>query len=354
MTREEQIKGFSHARLSAMDNIRRDKRLTSSDSLVGIELYSRLDFRTRAMVPTDVEYLAEKLGLGERTVKRAIAKLKAAGWIEVAKEWKFNRYRPPAAFFDQGPNWHPIEQSQGPEGPVTDDLRGQNVHSQGPKTTDLRGQNGPHLLSLEDSFDLSSEAPGAAGTPPDGAAGPGSKPSFDLGLPGVALRRRLGDDAFRSWLGKVAVVSIGEHELVLQAPTRFIASRLENDYGEALLEAWRAQHPALERVRFEIAPAEAAAPRPEHPDARWLIDVGIALVADQLGKSREHAAEEITAWLKLTHGNAAALKDIIVGAVRWNLHGTHFAGKVRQEARNAPQGQLKFGPEDRLKKRSAS
>lgn len=353
MTREEAFKDFNRRRLAAQDAMRCDENLSSSDSKVGAELFSRVVFETGEIKPISEERLAEKLNLGARTVKRAIANLKKSGWIEISKVGRSNCYRPNfdcASRKKQGPDWPLSESQQGPDWPLSEPDRGQKVHEQGPKSAENRGQNGP-LFPIKNPISVPAAGrTGAGGATPDGAAGP----SFDLGPPGAKLRKQLGDEVFRSWFGKVALVSIVDGLLTLAAPTKYVASYIQAQFEQAVLDCWRSD--GIERVDIVVGATRAppAAARPEHPDARWLCDIGIELVAEQLGETRDRAAEEMTVWLRLCHDNPAVLKEILVGAARRDLHGYRFRGWVRQSARAAPQGQLKFGPEDRLKRRSAS
>jgi hypothetical protein len=80
---------------------------------------------------------------------------------------------------------------------------------------------------------------------------PPAEPNFvdDLGPAGALLRRRLGDAIFRSWFGKVTVETQTVDLVVLRAPTKFIATRIRQDFEVQLLEAWRAISPAIERIQ---------------------------------------------------------------------------------------------------------
>lgn len=342
---------FDRTRLDSQDRIRRDERLSGSERLVGAELYSRIEYPSGEIWETSVRRLSEKLHLGERTVKRAIAALKAAGWIAVSKHGRKNAYR-------LGPNWPLSNAQQGPDWHLEGSDRGQNVPEQGPKSTENRGQIGP-LYPLEEPLSLPlPDETGAIGAKPSPAPSV-ERPFFDLGLPGVALRQRLGDDVFRSWLGRVGFAGVLEDELVLTAPTKFVAQHLSANFETAILAAFRVTHASVSRLRVEVPPKAANATseprwRSEHPDARWLLDIGIELVADHTGAPRESAELDMRTWLRLCHDNPTTLREILVGASRFGLHGDRFRAKVRQDARAAPQSELRFGPEDRLKRRSAS
>ncbi|UPJ55436.1 DnaA N-terminal domain-containing protein [Bradyrhizobium sp. 192] len=354
MTREEALKDFNRKRLAAMDRVRRDTSLSASFRAVGGELFAKVDFDTGDAYPS-IEHLEEKLGLAPRTVKMAVRALQEQGYFTVVKRGRCNRYVPIYEPAEKVQNLHLSEGQQGQNLHLLDADRCKIRPEQVQKTSPDRCKKGPPT-SLRTPLDTSGlAAAGAVGAAPDGAAGPW----FDLGIPGVALRRRLGDATFRSWLGNVAVVSLGEDELVLQAPNRFIASYIQNNFAEAVLAAWRVGNPALTHLRIvaekqtpEEPAREASAPG-ENPDARWLLEVGTDLVADQLGVKRHRAAEEITDWMGRCRNDPAALRQIIVNAARFDLRGDRFRSKVKQDARSFHQAELKFGPEDRLKKRSA-
>lgn len=355
MTREEALKDFNRKRLAAMDRVRRDTSLSASFRAVGGELFAKVDFDTGDAYPS-IEHLEEKLGLAPRTVKMAVKALQEHGYFTVVKRGRCNRYVPIYEPAEKVQNLHLSEGQQGQNLHLLDADRCKKRPEQVQKTSPDRCKKGPPT-SLRTPLDTSAPAAaGAVGAAPDGAAGP----SFDLGIPGVALRRRLGDATFQSWLGKVAVVSIGADELVLQAPSRFVAGYIQNNFAEAVLSAWRVGTPSLVQLRVvverqAVEPEAAAAPASgENPDARWLLEIGTALVADQLGVKQERAAEEVTDWMGRCRNDPAALRQIIVSAARFDLKGDRFRSKVKQDARSFHQGELKFGPEDRLKKRSAS
>ncbi|MBR0855456.1 DnaA N-terminal domain-containing protein [Bradyrhizobium liaoningense] len=301
----EATKAFNAKKLALADRIRKDARLTGSTRLIGAEICSLTNFRT-GYAWCSQEYLAEQLGLVLRTVKSAVAALKAAGYIEVQKVGRENRYAP--IFADEKVQNLPLSETEQVQNlPQSDDDRGKKGDEQGQKTPANRGKKVPPI-SLETSLGISARAAGeAAGAPPDGATGP----SFDLGLPGDALLKRFGEEIFQSWLGKLAVVSIERDELVLQAPTRFVAGWVENNFTEAILDAWRVQSPGLSRLRVIQAPTPIAPKRGENPDARWLVDVGIPLVAARLHVTRRKADETLRVWIDRCGRDVTGLRRII-------------------------------------------
>jgi hypothetical protein len=346
---------FIRNKLATIDRIRHDGRLSASTRMIGAEIFSLIDFSTGDAWPSG-QYLAEKLSRGYRTVKMAVAALKAAGYIEVVKRGRCNRYRPVFEARQQGQNLPLSEAEQGQNLPLSDADRGKKRPEQGQKPPPNRGKKGPPI-SLETSLGLlRGGASGPVGAP-DGAAGP---PAFDLGIPGVMLRRRLGDDVFASWLGKVAFVSAEGAELVLAAPSKFVADYLKAQFEAAIIEAWRVEHAELQRLRVTVAPAPVTAlssrRQSEQADARWLVDVGRDIVRERLCVSMDAANVTVVEWLKRCGRDVAGLRRIIAEAADQDLSGEQFRNVVKQRTKAllfADQPVLKFGPEAALK-RSAS
>jgi chromosomal replication initiation ATPase DnaA len=181
----------------------------------------------------------------------------------------------------------------------------------------------------------------------------------------VALRQRLGDEVFKAWLGKVAVVSIEGNQLVLSAPTKFIAMRIDRDHGAAILECWRVQHPQIQRLEVIVAGATAPAATPisnrrapsQVVDARWLLEEGRTIVRERLFVADDVAQGRLVEWLKRCGNDAAGLRQVITAADQQDLVGDRFRAIVQRQVEallHGGQGALKFGPEAVVKRRSAS
>jgi hypothetical protein len=82
---------FVAQRLRTMDALRRDKSLTPSARLVGLEIYGHLNKSSRKAWPSQ-ERLANLLGFNLRTVKRAIVELVKRGWMTVDRNRHYNQY----------------------------------------------------------------------------------------------------------------------------------------------------------------------------------------------------------------------------------------------------------------------
>lgn len=346
-------KAFTAQKLALADRIRHDGRLSASIRIIGAEICSLANFRTGYSWAPE-KYLAEKLSVTDRTIKRAVVALKAAGWIAVERVGRSNRYRPNFAALEQGTNCPLLETGKGTICPPSDENRGQKDAGKGTISTENRGQKGPPI-SLEISLGISARAEAGAAGAPNGAAGP----VFDLGLPGVLLRKRLGDDVFKSWiLGKVAIMALDEGELTLSAPTKFSAGYIEQNFGDAIIECWRLERGGIDRLRMTVV--ESVTPisirRPENADARWLVDFGIDLVAERLHATRSAAEKTILGWVQRCGRDVAGLRRILEQAAALDLDEVQFANVVKQRTRallHADQPVLKFGPEAALK-RSAS
>lgn len=346
-------KAFNAMKAALADRIRHDARLSASTRAIGAEICSLMNFKTGYCWAAE-DYFEEKLGMGLRTVKRGIAALRETGHIVVEKVGRKNRYRAPTDASGQVPIWPLSDQRQGPKRPASGEERGQKIPDRGQKGPPIGAKKDP-LSSLEISLGILAPADAGASGAPDGAAGP----EFDLGVPGVLLRQRLGDDVFRSWLGKVAVVSIADGELTLSAPTRFLASYIKTNYEAQILECWRLERGGIDRLRVTVV-EPAVVPisrRQENPDARWLVDDGIGLVADRLHATREKADKKLRTWLQRCGRDVAGLRRIIEQAAALDLDEVQFSNVVKQRTKallNAEQQPLEFMRGPVSVKRSAS
>ncbi|WAJ31169.1 helix-turn-helix domain-containing protein [Antarcticirhabdus aurantiaca] len=90
---ERNRKSFTSAKLDAQDWIMCDPVLPVNAKLVGIYLLSCVNSETGQCNPA-IETIADDLSLSKRVVERAVADLKAAGWVEVRRydRRKSNRY----------------------------------------------------------------------------------------------------------------------------------------------------------------------------------------------------------------------------------------------------------------------
>jgi hypothetical protein len=340
-------KAFDKKKLDMVDRIRRDGRCTASTRMVAAEILALVNFGT-GYAWAEQDYLAETLGLGLRTVKRAVAVLKTAGYFSVEKiSARKNRYRPN---FEAGqvPDWHQSENEQVPDWHQSGADRGQNGTCEvpkwpltGAKMAPHRGQNGP-LISLTyiltDIFSFSGAD--RVGAPEGAAAPPAEIVEFVR-----SLQARVGRDAFTSWFSEIRLLGIDGDAIKLEAPNRFKAERIKNQFERAVVEAY--PRPEVRRLEMSIAAKPAAEPDASgnvasldsHParagieDARWLDEVGIGMVSRSLHVSSEKARKTIRAWLKRCGNDSTGLKRLIADASARELVDGNFGDVIRQGTR---------------------
>lgn len=300
-------RAFNQQKLAMVDAIRRDDRLSASIRIVGAELISLVSFETGDAWPSE-SYLSEKLGIGGRTIKRAVAELRAAGYIEIVKSGRNNRYRPLFHRAQQVPNW-----------PLSDSDRGQNEQEQGPKSAENRGQKVPPI-SLEISLGSSPQSTGAKLAPID------------------RLRHRLGESLFASWFGKATVVEVSDEQITVAVPSRFIASYITANFTDAVLDCWKGERPSLSRVVVDVQQvAELPPPQtPQQEAALWLARAGRKIVRDRLYISASAAQRTIDDWLDHGGNDAIAVRQIIDAAERRGLVGDQFRNVVVQALNKQP------------------
>jgi len=113
-------KAFTHARLWAMDDLRRTGNLSAATRLVGLEIFSCANRINGAAWPSE-KTIASRLGLSVRTVRTAINQLQPS-YIEVMRRGRNNVYYPSFRMFvDQmGEKISGVEEAATPEKFSTD------------------------------------------------------------------------------------------------------------------------------------------------------------------------------------------------------------------------------------------
>ena len=107
---------------------------------------------------------------------------------------------------------------------------------------------------VEPSLESSNEFAGAKTRRRPGAVATGAIQPMPEAVV-ACLRKKLGGDTCRAWFAKIEVVGDGGDAVTMRAPTRFIADHIIAQFDGALLEAWRAVRPALQRVHVVGAQA---------------------------------------------------------------------------------------------------
>src|SRR5205807_579479 len=154
----------------------------------------------------------------------------------------------------------------------------------------------------------------------EGADAPASnQPGDRLGGFAAAIQARIGAQHFESWFGKAALVGIEGQTVTLAAQNKYFADHIKNFFGGTVVECFKAAHPEVQRIETIVAKGLAApsvasigARRNQpSPDARWLVDAGIALVAEHLRVSSDAADRMIVGWLDRCGKDASGLRKII-------------------------------------------
>jgi hypothetical protein len=136
-------KAFTRARLQAMDNLRRNGKLSATARIVGLEILACVNSVNGGAWPSETT-IACRLGFGERTVRRAIVQLKADGCTKVMRRrGRSNVYFP--AFADRteanlagveaDPREAKLASNPGQKRPHTPDKNGRQTLSSNPGRT---------------------------------------------------------------------------------------------------------------------------------------------------------------------------------------------------------------------------
>lgn len=366
-TFDEALKAFNKRKLDLSDRIRRDKALSASAKAVGAELCSLTNHQTGYAWATET-HLAQQLGLGHRTVKLAIAQLKAAGFIEIVKTGRNNRYVP--VYEARGSIAQPCEKGQ--TLPLLEVEGGKERPEQGQETTENRGKKVPPIslgTSLRPRSPNTGAAAGETGGAPDGAAGSPrgeepKRPGDRLGGFAEPLAARIGAGQFKSWFGNAVLIGEQGDTITIAAGSKFIANHIKNFFGGDVVEVWQRERPHVQRIETVVDPglvqqAATAAPAigarsiDQVDDRHWLDTTGVGIVFNRLGIDAKQAAKVIWELKRDAHHDLAGLRRILTGADAQQLWGPQFSTIVRgaiRVLRNAEAPQL-FLPEV---KRSAS
>jgi hypothetical protein len=271
----------------------------------------------------------------------AVKALQAAGYFEIRKVGRCNRYRPRFAE-QQVQNLHLSDAQQVQSLHLSEGDRCKKRPEQVQKPSANRCKKGPPT-SLENSLGASARATLAGA--PDGAGGaplPIAEAGADgegLGRAGAALRQRIGADLYQSWFADVAFVSLEDGVLTLATPTAFKRTWIEQHHATAIAAAWAAAGTPFERLalivrsRSGIDPAAVAGAG--NGQARWLLDVGRHTVALRMQISGDRAQHQIIGWMRDCGNDAATVAQAIAAADDQQLAGEKFRDVVAQRIRAA-------------------
>lgn len=78
------------------------------------------------------------------------------------------------------------------------------------------------------------------------------------GMVDGALRRRVGEDCYQSWIAALRCESVVDGVVTMKTPSRVSLRHVEADLASDILDAWRWAEPSIRKVRFEVDQAAAA------------------------------------------------------------------------------------------------
>ena len=79
------------------------------------------------------------------------------------------------------------------------------------------------------------------------------------------LRAGVGEDVFNSWFARLELEEMVDDVVHLSVPTRFLLSWIQSNYAERILEAFRAETPAVARLHLTVRVNGQARPRMAAP-----------------------------------------------------------------------------------------
>lgn len=227
-------KSFTALKFAALDAAAGDERLTHFDFRLFYYLASASD-RETGVARRKQQVIANALGVTRRGVQLSAERLAEAGYVTVILK-------------DGGSYTHGYKIMVRKEnaGSSFEDVKANAASPMDRKRRTARAEN-----ANEGS---------EKGEPPFAPTLPLNSlyiPSSAQPLPEVVvarLRKRLGNDVFRSWFEKVTVGSVAAGVVTVFAPSAFIASRIINDHETLLLEAWRSLDPCVKQVAARAIP----------------------------------------------------------------------------------------------------
>jgi chromosomal replication initiator protein len=79
------------------------------------------------------------------------------------------------------------------------------------------------------------------------------------------LKAGVGEDIFNSWFARIELEELVDEIAHLSVPTRFLSSWVQSNYAERILEAFRAEDPAISRLHFTVRVTGQPRPRLSPP-----------------------------------------------------------------------------------------
>jgi hypothetical protein len=218
--------------------------LNGSDKRVAVAILDHQNRKTGRCDPS-YETLSDLLGIDRRTVGRSVKKIEKTKYFVVLTRRGINHcnsYQPNWVFYRElEVRW------------MANRLRRRSVRIGRQEVSSLYGQDCPgdegevvlqtctsNFISLTSSNEDSS-SPGkqeqrtiAAGDDPVDCRG--------LGIAGERLKKRLGDDVYKSWFLLVHFVEADHETVVLSASKKMFANYIIAQYQDAVLDCFRPEH----------------------------------------------------------------------------------------------------------------
>jgi hypothetical protein len=237
-------------KLWCLDQIMRDQRATHLDFRLAYYIASVTD-RATGKARFKQSTAAEALGVTRRGIQIAAERLKSLGHIDIGftpGKGHLNTYR----LHLEKANFrsHIVDKMANTDAHYT----GQRANTGSPfatrkgeqreqkRRTESRGKAIGHSHSSLDSIPC---------LIPTRACEPAIADA--LGSLGASLSARIGADKAHSWFGKATVVDVTGDTLTLEVPTRFIASRILQDYEAEIVACSSALLPSITTVRVTVA-----------------------------------------------------------------------------------------------------
>ena len=153
----------------------------------------------------------------------------------------------------------------------------------------------------------------------------------------LRLRAELGEDLYTSWFGRMEPESLGDGQLAVSVPTRFLKSWIENHYMAKLVKIAAAEFDGLKQVNLRVrmqgvATASQHVPRSAVPPVRVS---GEASALQQVGGFLPHAAEQALSRAPVVD-DSQTLDSFMVGQSNQFAHAA--AMRVANGSAGAPVG----------------
>ena len=110
------------------------------------------------------------------------------------------------------------------------------------------------------------------------------------------LQAELGEDTFNGWFKQIDVIGVGDGQVTLTVPTRFIGNWVRSHYADRLLELWQAEDPAISKAEIFVRTSKSPRTGGETGPGEGLAEAPAqsALAAKRNGRSGA-AAGDLTA-----------------------------------------------------------